>query len=134
MVDTNGAHDLTDEERALRIQAVIEQEARSEIAWWWLSFADPHAPEGQRFLGVAIVPGRGVLTATTVARDLNLNPGGECVSAPLPVTPPSEFLLTLMDAERAEEANKALARIYAEENTESLVEAAEEPLVDDNAR
>lgn len=48
-----------------------------ETRLWWLSFADGRLPTGRQFLGVAIVPGTNVYTASLVARHLGCNPGGE---------------------------------------------------------
>lgn len=55
-------------------RAAIEQSS-NEMGWWWLSFVDPEKPDGQGFLGVAIVEGYGVASATTRAHELGVNPG-----------------------------------------------------------
>lgn len=44
---------------------------------WWLNFADPSLPEGQRFLGACIVPGASPIDAVRNAHALKCNPGGE---------------------------------------------------------
>ena len=44
---------------------------------WWLSFADPHLPKGQQFLGVAIVEAPDFIFACRLAKTLGCNPGGE---------------------------------------------------------
>jgi hypothetical protein len=48
--------------------------------WWWLSFADPDRPEGERFLGVAIVEGDDAMDAMQTAWNLGCNPGGEILA------------------------------------------------------
>lgn len=44
---------------------------------WWLSFCDPKRPEGEQFLGLAIVEAADVTTCTRVAWARGINPGGE---------------------------------------------------------
>ena len=50
--------------------------------WVWLSFADPHKPRGQQFLGAAIVEASGrdgreiMRSAMDRAWKLGINPGG----------------------------------------------------------
>lgn len=44
---------------------------------WWLSFADPHRPKGEQFLGVSIIEAPGFGAATLTAHILGCNPGGE---------------------------------------------------------
>jgi hypothetical protein len=51
---------------------------------WWLSFADPQRPHGSQFLGVAVVRAPGFVTATVIARQLGINPGGEVRGFALP--------------------------------------------------
>lgn len=54
----------------------------AERVWWWLSFTDPDRPEGQRFLGVAIVDAPDVLGAWVGrAWELGCNPGGQVAAA-----------------------------------------------------
>jgi hypothetical protein len=57
-------------------RAAREQSSKA-LGWWWLSFVDAGKPDGQRFLGVAIVEGHGVASAATRAHELGVNPGGE---------------------------------------------------------
>jgi len=53
---------------------------------WWLSFADPDKPEGQRFIGVAVVPcdTDTISRAADTAWKLGCNPGGEVLGMRLP--------------------------------------------------
>lgn len=52
---------------------------------WWCSFVDPDKPEGQRFLGVAVVPCEPAIedqasvakTVLTEAHRIGCNPGGQ---------------------------------------------------------
>lgn len=56
--------------------------------WQWCSFAD----EG--FLGVAIIRAWNVGHAAMIAHELGINPGGECMAAPVPEQfgpPPAEL-------------------------------------------
>jgi hypothetical protein len=52
------------------------EEAAKELGSWWLSFVDPERPDGQRFLGAAIVEGYGAASASIRAHELRVNPGG----------------------------------------------------------
>ena len=64
-----------------KLKAVLDP---SPKVWWWLSFCDPEKPEGSQFLGVAIVEGSNVYTASLEARSLGCNPGGEVLGLPYP--------------------------------------------------
>lgn len=82
------------------------EKAQREKGWWWLSFVDPNRPDGQRFLGVAIVEGYGVASASRRAHELAVNPGGEVRAEPLvgDAIPPEEYrnrLLSKNDLENA---------------------------------
>ncbi len=73
-------------------------------AWWWLSFCDPDRPEGEQFLGVALVQAEdeyGVAPAAWVA---GCNPGGEIGMMRIPdkVPVPVEYQHRLLS--RAEAA------------------------------
>lgn len=77
--------------------------------WWWLSFVDPARPEGDRFVGVAIVRASNIVTAAMEAHRLGCNPGGELAGIEIPdehVPAPEwrERLLTRADVERMEAA------------------------------
>jgi hypothetical protein len=48
--------------------------------WWWLSFCDSFKPEGQQFLGVAIVEGKTLRAAIETAEALGIHPGGRVAS------------------------------------------------------
>lgn len=52
--------------------------------WQWLSFCDTDKPEGQRFIGVAIVRGWSVADAALMAHVLGCNPGGQVMAVPAP--------------------------------------------------
>lgn len=51
---------------------------------WWLSFADPDLPRGERFLGVCIVPADNRDHAIEKAHLYGCNPGGEVLCIPIP--------------------------------------------------
>ena len=69
---------MNDEEWQTRIRAKLQTELETEPArWWWLSFADSARPEGQQWLGVAVVRANGFLNACRTARSVGVNPGGE---------------------------------------------------------
>ena len=48
--------------------------------WWWLSFCDSFKPEGEQFLGVAIVEGKTLREAIETAEALGVHPGGRVAS------------------------------------------------------
>jgi hypothetical protein len=50
----------------------------------WLSFADADLPEGQQFLGAAIIKASNFVEAVKVAHILGINPGGEVMSLEVP--------------------------------------------------
>lgn len=72
---------LTREECELRLRGFL---ADPFVGWMWLSFADPHLPKGEQFLGVAIVPGANVVQAAVNAGLLCCNPGGEVLGVEIP--------------------------------------------------
>ena len=74
---------MNDAERKRRILNKVAKESSGEPRWWWLSFADPHRARNDQFLGVAIVEAAGPITASLVAHDLGVNPGGEVAILPL---------------------------------------------------
>ena len=51
---------------------------------WWLSFVDPHKPEGAQFLGCCIVEAHDFIGAVRVAHALGCNPGGEVQGLDIP--------------------------------------------------
>jgi hypothetical protein len=66
------------------VDRLASREARERtLGWWWLSFVDPEKPDGQRFLGVAIVEGSGVASASIKAHALGVNPRGAVKGVPL---------------------------------------------------
>lgn len=105
---------LAEEEEALRqegLKEVFFQEITEnpDPTWWWLSFADGSLPEGEQFLGVAIVSGSGVLSAASVAKLLGCNPGGEVQGIEIPPqhVPPPEYRGRLLSRDELEEAGLA---------------------------
>lgn len=57
------------------------------MATHYLSFADPHLPEGQQWLGAVILESDdclGFVGAVTASHMLGLNPGGEVVGFEVP--------------------------------------------------
>lgn len=52
-------------------------ETEKPSGWWWLSFADATRPEGEQFLGAAVVKGSDIVSAALVAKIMGCNPGGE---------------------------------------------------------
>lgn len=78
---------------------------------WWLSFADGNLPEGQQFLGAAIVEGFDIISAACEAHRLGCNPGGEVAGGEIPphIKLPSEFVGVLLSRKRCEEFDAAIA-------------------------
>lgn len=76
--------------------------------YFWLSFCDPHKPEGSQFLGVILIKGYGFMDAVSRCNMLGINPGGEVQGYELPLTrvPKDEGnanrLLNKMEAEAVE--------------------------------
>lgn len=48
--------------------------------WWWLCFCDADKPEGNQFLGVAVVEGATLGDAIALTGALGINPGGKVAS------------------------------------------------------
>lgn len=99
---------LAEEEEKLRDEGIAElyaQDLGSEDSWNWLSFVDPDLPDGEKFLGVAIVQGGGVMEATINARARGCNPGGEVKCYPIPDerVPPEEFRYRLLSEQELRE-------------------------------
>jgi hypothetical protein len=69
--------EVTNSEFVKRVAELQEEESRAPEGWWWLSFCNAELLEGRRFLGACIVKGRGILSASSAARALGCNPGGE---------------------------------------------------------
>lgn len=70
---------------------------------WWLSFADGARPQGQQFLGVAIVPADDMIAAVRLTHRLGINPGGEVRGGPLCTIPAGLPTERLLDAAEARE-------------------------------
>lgn len=87
----NDEEHKVDEEELLFVQPAFNKYGADLVPlekvthYWWLSFADGNLPEGQQFLGAAIVPGIDIGTATAAAHSLGVNPGGEVRGAPIEV-------------------------------------------------
>jgi hypothetical protein len=77
--------------------------------WWWLSFADGSLPDGQQFLGVAIMQGYTIEAVITESHLRNLNPGGEVqyVQIPPEHVPAPEYRNRLLGKIELEEAGLA---------------------------
>jgi hypothetical protein len=82
--------------------------ATMPMQWWWLSFADGDRPEGQQFLGVALVQGRGLGLASSEAWAHGCNPGGEVMGMPFPdwAKPPEGYTNRLLTRAEAEEVER----------------------------
>ena len=93
--------------RKLVDELATREEAHGEKGWWWLSFVDPDRPDGQRFLGVAIVEGYGIGSASRHARELGANPGGEVHADQLTgdAIPPAEYRNRLLSKSDLEDAD-----------------------------
>lgn len=78
---------------------------------WWLSFADGNLPEGQQFLGVAIVRGSNIAEAAIAAHARGINPGGEVLGFGVPeeIDIPDKWTNCLLDRETAEALDAELA-------------------------
>ena len=80
---------------------------------YWLSFVDTKKPEGDKFLGVAIVRGRSAEGAVEMAWHLGINPGGEVlIAGPMP-----EGTYPVTD----------MCRLLSKAEAEALVQTVEEP-------
>lgn len=92
---------------AMLVDRLAAQEAHERTSgWWWLSFVDPEKPDGQRFLGVAIVEGSGVASASIKAHELGVNPGGAVKGIPLTgdALPSAELRNRLLSIDELKEA------------------------------
>ena len=59
---------MTEEAKRARAEELLAEEAKTPLAWWWLSFCDAGRPEGSQFLGACLVKAHGFFGATLVAR------------------------------------------------------------------
>lgn len=96
---------------------VVAQELELSKCWWWLSFCDTTKPEGQQFLGVAIVEAHGIATAMIVTRDKGINPGGQIAAWALPLDAkiPENFTNKLLTKDEAELLNDSMTNMGLEE-------------------
>lgn len=68
---------------------------------WWMSFVAPDSPEGEQFVGAALVEADDLPSAITRSWERGCNPGGEIQAVPLPVDEiETERLLALARAPR----------------------------------
>jgi hypothetical protein len=67
-----------------RVEQLYADELERPYGWYYLSFADPDLPQGEQFLGAAVVRAQGIITATSKCHDLQINPGGQVMCLPLP--------------------------------------------------
>ena len=96
---------MDEHHRAARAFELLVQEASEPESWWWLSFADGSLPEGQQFLGVAIVREHGPARAIRRSHELGINPGGEvrfmaCTDEAIAEKVPVEAREVLLSRER----------------------------------
>lgn len=69
------------------------------IVYWYISFCDPDRPEGEQFLGAAIVKAPSLHHAITVSHLTGCNPGGEAVVfGPIGGKLPPQWLFRVLTA------------------------------------
>lgn len=87
---------MTDSERRARIAAALAKEQGRPLKWFYLSFAE------NGFLGAAIVRAEGHASAIRRTHQLGINPGGQVLTAELPldVTIPSGHTDKLLSLEQ----------------------------------
>jgi hypothetical protein len=54
------------------------------MSYWWMSFVDPHEPEGEQFLGALIIVADTREDMMVRSWMLDLNPGGEVAFFEIP--------------------------------------------------
>jgi hypothetical protein len=83
------------------------------MAFFWLSFCDPHKPEGSQFLGASIVEAPNFLCASTAAHLIGCNPGGELLGTEFPerLVPPIEWRNRLLTREQCAECDAEFLKI-----------------------
>lgn len=75
----------------------------NDIAWWFFSFADPHLPEGEQYLGGCFVKADSMENALTVSHLVGCNPGGEAqIIGPLRKIIPPEYTFKILTREEVE--------------------------------
>lgn len=86
------------ETQALSVET--PQSIETDYGLWWLSFADPHKPKGEQFLGVAIVQAASMKLAVSRTWELQINPGGEVIGVPIirKNVKPDKYLLVMEPA------------------------------------
>ena len=71
---------------------------------FWLSFCDPDAPEGEQFLGGALVDAADEFSAVVLAHRLGVNPGGEVMMVNITGAPvPEEYVGRLLSRREIDE-------------------------------
>jgi hypothetical protein len=55
------------------------------MAWWWMSFVDPHGTPGERFLGGLLIEADDIEQAIKQSWRRKLNPGGEIAFFEVPI-------------------------------------------------
>lgn len=70
-----------------RKKLLLAEEQDNPPVFWWMSFCDTDLPEGQQFLGVAIVEAPGFVHAQQKTWALGINPGGEIQAFPVEGVP-----------------------------------------------
>lgn len=79
----------------------------SKDSIFWMSFVDPSRPEGDRFLGVAMVQAESFDMAHALTHTFGINPGGELQSYELEedgweranISPDGEYMNRLLSKE-----------------------------------
>jgi hypothetical protein len=61
-----------------KIAAMLAEEAKQPVQWWYLSFV-----KDEKFAGACVVQARGVASALQRSHALGINPGGEVMSFPV---------------------------------------------------
>lgn len=124
--------DQIEEWSASEEPAKPEAEAEIDDPIVWLSFADGDRPEGERFLGVAIVRARQATEAARLAHELGINPGGE-VAARGPFSekllPPGNWTDRLLGKAEATELAASLDAVLSAEPVQAGAETATDPVL-----
>jgi hypothetical protein len=90
-----------------RIAAVVAEEQKKPIGWWYTSFANGV------FLGGCIVEAQGPATAIKRAHELGINPGGETMTWEIVPehVPPAVYRNRLLNKTLVDEAFPALTGV-----------------------
>jgi hypothetical protein len=94
---------MEDAERRERLVARLEEERDvGGPGYWYLGFADPDRPEGQRFVGGCVVKAVGFVHALMESHVHGCNPGGSAQGYNIPPFPDSVLNPLLTRAELSE--------------------------------